>query len=77
VGAGACGVLGARSWVASTGGTIREPYAAAAAGRLGSTHTQAGSLHKSEWEMSSPGLVPLASRPAHDTSPGTHEAYPH
>jgi hypothetical protein len=41
VGAGACGVLGARSWVASTGGTIREPYAAAAAGRLGSTHTQA------------------------------------
>ena len=41
VGAGACGVLGALSWVASTGGTIREPYAAAAAGRLGSTHTQA------------------------------------
>ena len=41
VGAGACGVLGARSWVASTGGTIREPYAAAAAGRLGSTQAQA------------------------------------
>jgi hypothetical protein len=26
--------------------------------------------------MSSPGLVPLASRPAHDTSPGTHEGVP-
>jgi hypothetical protein len=42
VGAGACGVLAARSWVvASTGGTITESYAAAAAGRLGSTHEQA------------------------------------